>query len=68
MDGTGESRVTLDWTKTQIFTVDFEGLLGAHRNVGLSMGAGATRLIGGDIEGRPSVLPNIRLLNVGIAF
>lgn len=50
------------------FEIGYTWLLGAHRNVGLSMGAGATRLIGGDIEGRPSVLPNIRLLNVGIAF
>lgn len=43
-------------------------LFGAKRDVGLTMGLGATRLFGGDLDGGSFVIPNIRLLNVGIAF
>jgi hypothetical protein len=33
-----------------------------------ALGAGLTRIIAGDIQDGPSVLPTVRLLNVGIAF
>jgi hypothetical protein len=50
------------------FELGYTWVLGARRNVGLSLGAGLTRIIAGDIMDGPSVLPTIRLLNVGIAF
>jgi hypothetical protein len=50
------------------FEIGYTWLLGARRNVGLSLGAGLTRIIAGDIQDGPSVLPTVRLLNVGIAF
>ena len=50
------------------FEVGYTWLLGARRNVGLSLGVGLTRLFGGGEEDWPGVLPNVRLLNVGIAF
>lgn len=50
------------------FEIGYTWLLGARRNVGLSLGAGLTRIVAGDIMDGPSVLPTVRLLNVGIAF
>ena len=50
------------------FEIGYTWLLGARRNVGLSLGAGLTRIVAGDIQDGPSVLPTVRLLNVGIAF
>ena len=50
------------------FELGYTWLLGARRNVGLSLGAGLTRLVAGDFLDGPSVLPTVRLLNVGIAF
>jgi len=50
------------------FEIGYTWLLGARRNVGLSLGAGLTRLVAGDFLDGPSVLPTVRLLNVGIAF
>jgi Protein of unknown function (DUF3575) len=50
------------------FEVGYTWLLGARRNVGLSLGVGLTRLVGSDGEDWPAALPTIRLLNVGIAF
>jgi hypothetical protein len=48
-------------------------LLGAEQRVSVSMGLGAVRLFGGDLDNDDSddvatVLPTIRLVNVGIAF
>jgi len=43
-------------------------LLGSKRNVGVSLGFGLSRLFGPDLEGASIVIPNARLLNVGIAF
>jgi len=50
------------------FEIGYTWLLGARRNVGLSLGAGLTRIVAGDIQDGPAVLPTVRLLNVGIAF
>jgi hypothetical protein len=43
-------------------------LLGSRQNVGVSVGFGVTRLFGGDLDGASIAIPNVRLLNVGIAF
>jgi hypothetical protein len=32
------------------------------------VGAGLTRIVAGDVMDGPSMLPTVRLLNVGIAF
>jgi len=50
------------------FEVGYTWLLGSRRNVAFSLGAGLTRIVAGDILDGPSVLPTVRLLNVGIAF
>ena len=50
------------------FEVGYGWLLGARRNVGLSLGAGVTRLFGNDIPGASIAVPTVRLLNLGIAF
>ena len=50
------------------FEIGYTWLLGARRNVGLSLGVGLTRLFSGGEEDWPGVLPTVRLLNVGIAF
>jgi hypothetical protein len=48
--------------------IGYSWLFGAKRNVGLSIGGGVDRLFGGDVDEFPSVWPNLRLVNVGIAF
>lgn len=48
--------------------IGYSWLFGAKRNVGLSIGAGVDRLFGGDLDHFDIVWPNIRLVNVGIAF
>jgi len=50
------------------FEIGYDWLLGSRQNVGLSIGIGATRLFGGDLEGAPLAIPTLRLLNLGIAF
>jgi hypothetical protein len=50
------------------FEVGYSWLLGAHRDVGLSVGVGLTRLVGSRHDDWPAVVPTVRLLNVGIAF
>lgn len=50
------------------FEIGYTWLLGARRNVALSLGAGLSRIVAGDVMDGPSVLPTVRLLNVGIAF
>ena len=47
--------------------IGYNWLFGANRNFYLSMGLGVTRLFGEDIDGRV-VLPEFRLLKIGIAF
>ena len=45
-------------------------LFGPRRNVSVGLGFGLTRMVGrgADGSGAPTVLPNARLVNVGIAF
>jgi hypothetical protein len=50
------------------FEIGYTWLLGARRNVGLSLGLGLTRLFSGGENDWPGVLPTVRLLNVGVAF
>ncbi|MEW5981832.1 MAG: DUF3575 domain-containing protein [Acidobacteriota bacterium] len=50
------------------FEIGYTWLLGRHRNIGLSLGTGLTRIVAGNINDGPSVLPTVRLLNLGIAF
>ena len=47
--------------------IGYNWLFGSSRSFYLSMGLGANRLFGEDIEGRV-VLPSFRLLRIGIAF
>jgi hypothetical protein len=48
--------------------IGYAWLLGSSQNVGVSLGFGVTRLFGGDLDGASIAIPNVRLLNVGIAF
>lgn len=48
--------------------VGYAWLFGAKRNVGLTIGWGATRLFVGDLDGGSVAIPNVRLLNIGFAF
>jgi hypothetical protein len=68
----GLHHVGLDDESGQFFGVGFElgynWLLGAKKNVSIGMGAGATRLFGGDLDGASLTIPTVRLVNVGIAF
>ena len=45
-------------------------LFGPKRNASVNLGFGLTRVLGkgSDEYGAPSVLPNVRLVNIGIAF
>ena len=43
-------------------------LLGAKQNLTVTLGFGVSRVFGGSIAGLSSVVPNARLVNVGIAF
>lgn len=49
------------------FEIGYTWLLGESRNFQLSLGAGASRLFGGTLDGSAAI-PTIRLLNVGLAF
>lgn len=49
--------------------VGYTWLLGDNQNFAISVGAGATRLFGGDLEDdQVGFLPIIRLVNIGVAF
>jgi hypothetical protein len=48
--------------------IGYSWLFGSKRNVGLSIGAGLDRLYGGDLEDFDMIWPNVRLVNLGIAF
>ena len=50
------------------FEIGYGWLFGAKRNFALSVGAGATRLFGGDVEGVSPVIPTLRLVNIGWSF
>ena len=50
------------------FELGYSWLFGSSRRVGLSIGAGMDRLFFGDELGIDVIRPNLRLVNVGIAF
>ena len=50
------------------FEIGYDWLLGARQNVSIGIGAGATRLFGGTLEGASLTIPTLRLLYVGVAF
>jgi hypothetical protein len=50
------------------FELGYSWLFGAKRHVGLSVGAGVDRLFFGDQLDIDLIRPNIRLVNLGIAF
>lgn len=43
-------------------------LFGKERDFAVSMGAGATRLFGGDLHGASPLVPTLRLVNIGWSF
>jgi hypothetical protein len=50
------------------FELGYTWLFGSNRNFAVSLGAGATRLFGGELDGVPLTIPTLRLLNIGVAF
>jgi hypothetical protein len=48
--------------------IGYSWLLGAPQRLSVSLGIGAVRLFGGDLEDVAGTLPTIRLINVGVAF
>ena len=48
--------------------VGYSWLLGANRSFYVSMGVGANRLFGEDINDGSATLPTLRLVNIGFAF
>lgn len=48
--------------------IGYAWLLGSSRRTSVSIGLGVTRVFGGDLDGDSIEIPNVRLLNVGIAF
>ena len=68
----GMHRVSADGEAGHAFGLGFEigygWLFGAQRNFAVSVGAGATRLFGGDVDGASPVIPTLRLINLGWSF
>ena len=50
------------------FELGYNWLLGSDRRLYLSLGTGADRLFGSDLEDAAGFLPTARLVNIGIAF
>ena len=50
------------------FELGYGWLFGAKRNFALSLGAGATRLFGGDLDEGSVLIPTARLVNIGWSF
>ena len=50
------------------FELGYGWLFGAKRNFAVSLGAGATRLFGGDLHGASPLIPTLRLVNIGWSF
>jgi hypothetical protein len=50
------------------FELGYTWLMGRNQRIGLSLGAGASRLFGSDLDDATLTIPTIRLVNVGIAF
>lgn len=68
----GMHRVSDDGDAAHAFGLGFElgygWLFGSERNFALSLGAGATRLFGGDLDGASVLIPTLRLVNIGWSF
>jgi hypothetical protein len=68
----GVHRVSDDHESGHAFGLGFElgygWLFGAKRNFAVSVGAGATRLFGGDLNGSSTLIPTLRLVNIGWSF
>lgn len=50
------------------FELGYDWLLGREKNFSIGIGAGATRLFGGDLDGVSLAVPTVRLVNIGWAF
>lgn len=50
------------------FDLGYAWLLGPRRKVGVSLGFGLSRVFGSGLDGASLVIPNARLVNVGVAF
>jgi hypothetical protein len=68
----GMHRVSEDGDAAHVFGLGFElgygWLFGSERSFALSLGAGATRLFGGDLDGASVLIPTLRLVNIGWSF
>lgn len=50
------------------FELGYDWLLGREKNFSVGIGAGATRLFGGSLDGVSLTVPTLRLVNVGWRF
>jgi Protein of unknown function (DUF3575) len=50
------------------FELGYNWLLGAEKNFSVGLGAGATRLFGGDLDGVSLTYPTFRVVNIGWSF
>jgi hypothetical protein len=50
------------------FELGYDWLMGAEQQFSVGIGAGATRLFGGSLEGVSLTVPTVRLVNVGWRF
>lgn len=50
------------------FELGYDWLLGREKNFSVGIGAGATRLFGGSLDGVSLTVPTLRLVNVGWSF
>ena len=68
----GVHRVSLDREAGVFYGVGFDlgydWLLGREKNFSVGIGAGATRLFGGDLDGVSLTVPTFRFVNVGWSF
>ena len=64
-DGTGDDSATFFGAG---FEIGYTWLMGPRQRVGVSIGAGANRLFGSDLDGATLTIPSVRVINVGIAF
>ncbi|MBM4195245.1 MAG: DUF3575 domain-containing protein [Gemmatimonadetes bacterium] len=50
------------------FELGYTWLMGRDQRIGVSLGAGANRLFGSDLDGASLTIPTVRIVNVGISF
>jgi hypothetical protein len=50
------------------FEIGYDWMLGREKNFSLGVGAGATRLFGGSLNGVSLTVPTLRLVNIGWSF